>query len=124
MDAKAKVVAEIGPVYTLLWAGTDSVASIVSAHGLKVGDKLVPEAALVQQADAYAECWSDYGELSEKYEQLLTGLEALAGELRQRMSYVDGGLEGSWNKWQHDTYARIESDLRTLTNSAKGNGNG
>lgn len=46
-----EVVAEIGPVYTLLWAGTDSVASIVNDHNLKVGDKLVPLSAL-QSANA------------------------------------------------------------------------
>lgn len=44
----AEPVAEIGPVYTLLWAGSESVASIVNRHGLKVGDKLYT-AALGQQ---------------------------------------------------------------------------
>lgn len=45
-----KVVAEIGSVYTLLWAGTASVASIVNAHGLKVGDKLIPQSAYAELA--------------------------------------------------------------------------
>lgn len=39
-QAQSEAVAEIGPVYTLVWAGTEPVSAIVNRHGLKVGDKL------------------------------------------------------------------------------------
>lgn len=31
--------------------------------------------------------------------------------LRSRMGELKGGLEGSWVRWQHDTYARIVKEL-------------
>lgn len=45
-----KVVAEIGPVWTLVWAGNYPVAAIATLHGLKVGDKLIPHSAYAELA--------------------------------------------------------------------------
>lgn len=53
-----EAVAEIGAVYTLLWAGDETVAAIVNRHGLKVGDKLYASAAVAEcRRDAEPAGW-------------------------------------------------------------------
>lgn len=124
-----KPVAEIGPVYTLLWAGCDPVASIVNAHNLKVGDKLVSladhEAAMEErdatireqcsQLSAMEMCAAD---LQATIATIKTRLSALAGEMRKD-GPDDTHSNSMWD--QGYIYGRSEcADLieRTLASTA------
>ena len=94
-----QVVAEIGPVYMLLWAGTDSVASIVNAHGLRVGDRLIPRSAyaeLAAERDKLAALRKHHRARAKSYKRRATDAESQLAELRGRVSVM---LE----KWSADS---------------------
>lgn len=76
-----KVVAEIGPVWTLVWAGNYPVAAIATLHGLKVGDKLIPHSA-------YAELAAERDEMKFRAEQL----DALVTRINDRADTAESQL--------------------------------
>lgn len=124
-----KVVAEIGPVYTLLWAGTASVASIVNAHGLKVGDKLIPQSA-------YAELEKH----SERMEVAYLASESRAEDAESQLAELRGKCEGLADRLSDRMATRLNqpakkpvygaelidwaNELRTLAAADGGSSNG
>ncbi|SDQ43420.1 hypothetical protein [Pseudoxanthomonas sp. CF125] len=125
-ESAGRVVAEIGPVYTLLWAGTESIASIVNRMGLKVGDKLVPESLWENAESKYSECWRDYGELLTERDELLSKLEAVRALADDDISAMEsmetaraiqagkgetaGGFDSVENMLRERTYTQRDTD--------------
>lgn len=112
-----KVVAEIGPVWTLVWAGNYPVAAIATLHGLKVGDKLIPQSDYAEMAadrDLWMSMATFEGKVSASVLDDLHTTQAQLAELRGRVVAMHTGEN-------EDGCGMTNAEIRTLA-AADGGG--